>query len=72
MKPLFTGPEFALYVCVAIFVACCIGIAIKAARAWSRLPSRPPLYDYSDDVLDEPTVRCRRYQPHPEAEWIIE
>jgi len=68
--PLWTGPEFALGCCLAILALCVIaGIAKRV----NRLPSCPPMYDYSDDeVLPDPEWRARVPRIDPDREWIIE
>ena len=60
---------------IASFLLICgvlalFGVLAAITAVWERLPTYPPYSD--DDLLDEPTVRCRRYKPHPEAEWIID
>lgn len=71
MSPLVTGVQAALIACLVVLALCLVGMLVKA---WARVPRFPPLYDYrdEDDVLPEPTLRSRRYQPSPESEWIID
>lgn len=62
MSPLFTGPEFALAVCLGIVAV--IGIVLLA-RQWDRLPMYPPT---EDDILPPPNVRSQR-QDWDQHEW---